>query len=91
MIVDTPHGEFEVKGITRKERRKFYKRVKEVFTSQDISKLHELGDEFTLLAFGDDKKADEALGDLTALQEDEVLTAIIGAYMGLDLGNLTGD
>ena len=91
MIVDTPHGEFEVKGITRKERRKFYKRVKEVFTSQDISKLHELGDEFALLAFGDDKKADEALRELSALQEDEVLTAIIGAYMGLDLGNLTGD
>jgi hypothetical protein len=91
MIVDTPHGEFEVKNITRKERRKFYKKVKEVFTSQDISKLHELGDEFTLLAFGDDKKADEALGNLSALQEDEVLTAIIGTYMGLDLGNLTGD
>ena len=91
MIIDTPHGEFEVKDITRKERRKFYKRVKEVFTSQDISKLHELGDEFTLVAFGDDKKADEALGSLTAIQEDEVLTAIIGSYRGLDLGNLTGD
>ena len=31
MIVDTPHGEFEVKDITRKERRVFYKKVKEVF------------------------------------------------------------
>ena len=38
-----------------------------------------------------DKKAEEKLGGLTAVQEDEVLTAIIGAYMGLDLGNLTGD
>ena len=91
MVVDTPHGEFEVKDITRKERRKFYKRVKEVFTSEDLSKLHELGDEFTLLAFEDEIKADEALKELTAVQEDEVLTAIIGAYMGLDLGNLTGD
>ena len=91
MVVDTPHGEFEVKNITRKERRKFYKRVKEVFTSQDLSKLHELGYEFTLLAFEDEKKADEALKELSAVQEDEVLTAIIGAYMGLDLGNLTGD
>tara|TARA_R100001443_G_C3297417_1_gene164411 strand:+ start:195 stop:470 length:276 start_codon:yes stop_codon:yes gene_type:complete len=91
MIVDTKYGEFEVKDITRKERRKFYKRVKEVFTSQDSGKLHELGDEFTLLAFGDDKNADKALENLSAVQEDEVLTAIIGAYMGLDLGNLTGD
>lgn len=90
MIVDTPHGEFEVKDITRKERRKFYRKVKKVYTSQELDKLHELGDEFTLLAFGDDKKADEALAGLTALQEDEVLTAIIGAYMGLDLGNPTG-
>ena len=91
MIVDTPHGEFDVKNITRKERRKFYKRVKQVFTSKDLSQLHELGDEFASLAFGDDKKIEDAIGHLTALQEDEVLTAIIGAYMGLDLGNLTGD
>jgi hypothetical protein len=91
MVVDTPYGEFEVKDITRKERRKFYKKVKQVFTSQDLSKLHELGDEFAILAFGDDKKADEALKDLTAVQEDEVLTSIIGSYMGLDLGNLSGD
>ena len=91
MVVDTPYGEFEVKDITRKERRKFYKKVKQVFTSQDLSKLYELGDEFAVLAFGDDKKADEALKDLTAVQEDEVLTSIIGSYMGLDLGNLSGD
>ena len=91
MIVDTNHGEFDCRDITRKERRAFYKRVKEVFTYQDLSQLHELGDEFALLAFGDDKKAEEVLSGLTAVQEDEVLTAIIGAYMGLDLGNLTGD
>jgi len=28
---------------------------------------------------------------LTAIEEDEVLTSIISSYMGLDLGNLTGD
>ena len=91
MIVDTPHGEFEVKNITRKERRGFYKKVKEVFTSKDLGKLHELGDEFAVLAFGTEEKADKKLEQLTAVQEDQVLTAIIGAYMGLDLGNLTGD
>lgn len=91
MIVDTKHGEFECVDITRKERRKFYKRVKNVFTSQDLEKLHDLGDEFALLAFGDDKKAEEKLEGLTAVEEDAVLTSIIGAYMGLDLGNLTGD
>ena len=91
MVVDTPYGEFEVNDITRKERRKFYKKVKQVFTSQDLSKLHELGDEFAVLAFGDEKKAEESLKGLTAVQEDEVLTSIIGSYMGLDLGNLSGD
>ena len=91
MIVDTKYGEFEVKDITRKERRKFYKRVKEVFSSNDENKLHDLGDEFTLLAFGDDKNADKALKSLSAVEEDQVLVAIISSYMGLDLGNLTGD
>lgn len=91
MIVDTPYGEFEVKDITRKERRKFYKKVKEVFSSKDLSRLHELGDEFAVLAFENELKAEKALKELTAVQEDEVLTSIIGAYMGLDLGNLSGD
>tara|TARA_R110002020_G_scaffold138134_4_gene307931 strand:+ start:1788 stop:2063 length:276 start_codon:yes stop_codon:yes gene_type:complete len=91
MTVDTPYGEFEVKDITRKERRKFYKKVKEVFSSKDLSKLHELGDEFAVLAFGNEQKADKVLEKLSAVQEDEVLTSIIGAYMGLDLGNLSGD
>ncbi len=91
MIVDTQHGQFEVKDITRKERRKYYKKVKEVFTSQDLAQLHILGDEFALLAFENDKNAEESLKGLSAVQEDEVLTQIIGAYMGIDLGNLTGD
>ena len=91
MVVDTKFGEFECKDITRKERREFYKKVKMAFTSQDLNQLHSLQDEFTLLAFEDDDKAEDALKGLTAVQEDEVLTAIIGAYMGLDLGNLTGD
>ena len=91
MIVNTKHGDFECKDITRKERRKFYKKVKQIFATQDISKLHDLGDEFVLFAFGSEKKADEALKDLTSLQEDEVITAIIGAYMGIEMGNLTGD
>ena len=38
------------------------------------------------------KKVSKATqNELTAVEEDQVLTAIIGAYMGLDLGNLTGD
>ena len=91
MVVDTKHGEFEVNDITRKERRKHYKKVKEVFADQDQAKLHDLADEFTLLAFGDDKTADDKLKGLTALEEDEVLTAIIVAYMGIVQGNSTGD
>ena len=92
MIVDTPYGEFEVKDITRKERRAFYKKCKVVYsTKKDMEGLDNLGDEFILLAFEDDKKADKALKGLTVLQEDEVINAIIGAYMGIDLGNSTGD
>ncbi len=98
MVVDTKHGAFEVKDITRKERRQFYKKVKTVYavadsekTSENLANLHELGDEFTLLAFGDEKKAEKALSGLSVVQEDEVLNAIIGAYMGIDLGNPTGD
>ena len=91
MVVSTKYGEFEVKDITRKERRKHYKRVKEVFVNQDPTELHDLADEFTLLAFGDDKTADKKLEGLSALEEDEVLTSVILAYMGLDLGNSTGD
>ena len=91
MVVDTKFGSFECRDITRKERRDFYKKVKKAFTSQDLDQLHILQDDFTGLAFGDDNEADKALKGLTAVEEDEVLTAIIGAYMGLDLGNLTGD
>jgi len=91
MIVDTKHGSFEVQDITRKERRKFYKKVKGVGTSNDLEKLHDLGDEFSLLAFGTEEKADKALNGLSAIQEDEVLSAIIGAYMGFNLGNPSGD
>ena len=90
MIVDTPHGQFECDEITRKERRELYKRVKEVSGENDITKLHDLADEFALIAFGDEEKAEKELGKLTALQEDEVLNIIIAAYMGFDLGNPTG-
>ena len=91
MIVDTPHGEFEVRDITRKERRAYYKKVKIVYSSGDFEKLHDLQDEFALVAFGDDENADKVLKGLSSVQEDDVLTNIISAYMGLDLGNPTGD
>tara|TARA_R110002012_G_scaffold53962_2_gene138382 strand:+ start:2351 stop:2626 length:276 start_codon:yes stop_codon:yes gene_type:complete len=91
MVVDTKYGEFEVKDITRKERRELYKKVKEVYSSNDENKLHELGDEFALLAFGNDENADKALGKLSAVEEDQVLVTIISFYMGIDLGNPTGD
>ena len=91
MIIDTKHGQFECKDITRKERRELYKKVKIVGIDSDISKLHDLADEFALIAFGSEKNIEKSLGRLTPLQEDEVLNAIIGAYMGIDLGNPTGD
>ena len=91
MIITTKHGEFECKDITRLERRKIYKRVKNVFMDNDIEKLHDLADEFTLFAFGNNKNADKALEGLSAVQEDEVLMEIISQYMGFDLKNASGD
>jgi len=91
MVVETKYGEFEVNSITRKQRRDHYKKVKTVFANQVPEELHDLADEFTLLAFGDEKKAEKKLEGLSALEEDEVLTAIIIAYMGLETGNSTGD
>jgi len=91
MIIDTKHGQFECKDINRKERRALYKKVKMVGTNNDLSELHDLGDEFALIAFGDDKSVEKALGSLTSLQEDEVLNEIIASYMGLELGNAIGD
>ena len=91
MVVETPHGECECQDITRKERRKHYGRVKEVYANNDVKELHELADEFALLAFGNEEEADKRLEGLSALEEDEVLTAIILSYMGLGSGNFTGD
>ncbi len=91
MIVETKHGQFECSDITRKKRRELYKKVKQVSNDGDISKLHDLADEFALLAFGDEKTAESKLGTLSALQEDEVLNEIIGSYMGFDLGKDIGD
>ena len=91
MIVDTKHGQFECKDITRKQRRGLYRKVKSVFASEDMEKMHDLADEFALLAFGDEKKAEKVLGELTALQEDEVLMVIINNYMGFESPLETGD
>ena len=82
MIVQTKHGEFECKDITRKERRKLYRRVKEVFDEQKLEDIHDLADEFVMIAFDTEEKAGKALGELSAVQEDEVLMEIINSYMG---------
>ena len=96
MIVETPHGEFEVNDITRKQRRDHYGKVKMVYAMDDedvtkTEKMHSLIDKFTLLAFSSEEEADKKLKGLSAPEEDEVLTAIILAYMGLSSGNSTGD
>ncbi len=91
MIIETKHGAFDCKDITRKERRKLYRKVKEVFNEQKLEDIHDLADEFALIAFGDEKKAGEVLGKLTALQEDEVLMEIINSYMGFSNPNGNGD
>ena len=78
MIVETKHGDFEVNEITRKQRRDHYKEVKKAFNEKnDLIEMHDL--------------ADKKLKGLTVVEEDEVLSAIIVAYMGLELGNSTGD
>tara|TARA_R110002020_G_scaffold348387_1_gene562008 strand:- start:571 stop:846 length:276 start_codon:yes stop_codon:yes gene_type:complete len=91
MIVDTKYGQFECSDITRKKRRELYKKVKGIYANEDMEKMHDLADEFAVLAFGDEKKADEKLGKLTALEEDEVLMNIINSYMGVKSPLENGD
>ena len=91
MIVDTKHGQFKCKDINRKQRRGLYRKVKTIFASEDMEQMHDLADEFALLAFGEEKKAEKALGGLSALQEDEVLLTIINNYMGFENPLETGD
>ena len=87
MKVNTAHGEFECRDITRTERRKHYRKVKLAFVKQETDELHKLCDEFAKIAF---KNIDKSLEGLTALQEDEVLIAIVCGYMGIDLGKQIG-
>ena len=91
MVVDTKHGQYECVDIDRKQRRQLYKKVKQVSQESDLGELHDLADEFAVLAFGGEKQAEEKLKGLTALQEDEVLNEIIASYMGFELGNDIGD
>ena len=88
MKVNTKHGEFDCRDITRAERRNHLKRVKKTFAKQDSDELHDLCDEFGEIAF---KNVDEALKGLSAIQEDEVLVSVVCAYMGIDLEKQTGD
>ncbi len=84
MIVDTKHGQYECSNINRKQRRDLYKKVKQIYATEDMEKMHDLADEFAILAFGNEEKANEKLGKLTAIEEDEVLMTIINAYMGIE-------
>jgi len=89
--IDTKKGSIEVNDITHSERRKLYRKVKSVFESQDTEKLHDLQDEFGIIAFGSEEKFAEALGEYSAVEEDEILVSIIMQYMGMQKGNMTGD
>ena len=92
MVIITKHGEFECKDITRKERRDLYGKVKIVFQDiENLEAIHELADEFALIAFGTEEKAGKVLGSLTALAEDEVLMEIINSYMGFETPSGHGD
>ena len=44
MKVNTAHGEFECRDITRTERRKHYRKVKLAFVKQETDELHKLCD-----------------------------------------------
>ncbi len=91
MIVDTKYGQFECNNITRKKRRELYKKVKTIYATESVEEIHNLADEFAILAFGGEKEAEEKLGSLTALEEDEVLMTIINSYMGVKDPLKTGD
>ena len=91
MIVDTKYGQYECNDITRKKRRELYKKVKAIYATENVEEIHDLADEFAILAFGGEKEAEDRLGSLTALEEDEVLMTIINSYMGVKDPLKTGD
>ena len=84
MVITTKHGEFECKDITRQERRKLYRRVKGVFQNLVPEEVHDLADEFALIAFETEENVAKKLNGLSALAEDEVLMEIINSYMGFE-------
>ena len=94
MIVETQHGSFECLSITRKQRRELYRKVKEVYKNEenvtDLEQIHDLAEEFVMVAFGTEENAVKALGGLSALEEDEVLMEIINSYMGFKNPNGVG-
>ncbi len=94
MIVETQHGSFECLSITRKQRRELYRKVKEVYKNEenvtDLEQIHDLAEEFVMVAFGTEENAEKALGGLSALEEDEVLMEIINSYMGFKNPNGVG-
>ena len=91
MIVDTKYGQYECNDITRKKRRELYKKVKAIYATENVEEIHDLADEFAILTFGGEKEAEDRLGSLTALEEDEVLMTIINSYMGVKDPLKTGD
>lgn len=91
MVIDTKKGSIEVADISHKERRKLYLKVKTVFESNDMEALHNLQNEFGIIAFGSEEKFSKALGEYSAVEEDEILVSIIMRYMGMQSGNMTGD
>ena len=94
MIVETLNGSFECLSITRKQRRELYRKVKEVYKNEenvtDLEQIHDLAEEFVMVAFGTEENAEKALGGLSALEEDEVLMEIINSYMGFKNPNGVG-
>ena len=75
MIVDTKYGQYECNDITRKKRRELYKKVKAIYATESVEEI----------------EAEDKLGNLTALEEDEVLMTIINSYMGVKDPLKTGD
>ena len=83
MTIKTPHGSFEVRELTFKDRRELHRLEVKTFKSEeiDIEKYYDVLEWVMVFAF---KNPEKALGKLDDNAIDEVLSIVYQEYKGIN-------
>ena len=83
MTIKTPHGSFEVRELTFKDRRELHRLEVKTFKSEeiDIEKYYDVLEWVLVFAF---KNPEKALGKLDDNAIDEVLSIVYQEYKGIN-------